>query len=72
MRRYRGVDEVKRSIAIALIRTAGYHNDSATFTRLYVENRISLKVAKRAFAEGRKLKAGGVGCTCLECQETTR
>ncbi len=59
---------MKRSMLIALLRIAGYHDDMKAFTRLYVENRIKLFKAKQAFAEGKQLRAGGVGCTCYECR----
>jgi hypothetical protein len=59
-----------RSMAIIHIRVAGYHADRATFTRLYVENRVSYEAAKRAYGEGQRMRAVGVRCMCSECAQT--
>ncbi len=58
---------MKREHLIAMIRTAGYHEDPATYTRLLVENRISFTRAKAAFAEGQRARENGVRCTCRTC-----
>lgn len=46
-----------RKQVLALIYTAGAENDIKAYTRLYIENRISLKAAKEAFEAGRKFGA---------------
>ena len=60
----------KREVAIALLRVAGYHQDSGEFVRLYVENRISYAAAKVAYRDGARQRAAGIGCGCYECKET--
>ncbi len=62
---------MKRKEAIALIKVAGYHNDSAAGTRLYIENRVSYQSYKDAYRLGQQSKAAGVRCTCQECQVAT-
>lgn len=62
---------MKRADAIAWIRIAGYHDDRAAFTRLYVENRVSYKAAQAAYANGRAQRAAGIGCTCHDCKEAS-
>lgn len=57
----------KREQALGWIRVAGYHEDSAAFTRLYIENRVSLAAAKEAFRNGRAQRAAGVPCSCRDC-----
>jgi hypothetical protein len=44
---------VTRTQAVKLIQFAGYHDDRATFTRLYIENGVSYENAKLAYARGR-------------------
>lgn len=46
-----------RKQALDAIRAAGASNDQRAFLRLYVENRISLSVAKSEFAAGRRFAA---------------
>ena len=53
--------------ALIALRIAGYHNDSKAFSRLYVENRISLLAAKQAWDEGRRQQHAGMPCTCDAC-----
>jgi hypothetical protein len=60
---------MKRSVLLSLIRVAGYHGDTRTFTRLLVENRISRAVADTAFLAGKRAKERGVPCTCHACKE---
>jgi len=55
-------------MALTYLRIAGYHGDRALWTRVYVENRIGYQTAKKAWAEGERMKANGVGCTCADCQ----
>jgi len=60
---------MKRSDALSALRLAGYHNDSRAFTRTYVENRISYRVAQQEWRLGVSAKLAGVRCTCFECKE---
>jgi hypothetical protein len=55
-------------VLTTLLRVAGYHEDRATFTRLYIENRISKKNADEAYRSGRQAKAAGVRCDCHDCK----
>lgn len=59
----------KRNDIIRQIRYAGYHEDRARFTRLYIENRISLTVAHREYNTGRRMRENGIPCGCAECQK---
>ena len=45
--------KLSRKAALAAIKAAGATNDQQTFTRIYVENRISYEVAIAAFREGK-------------------
>jgi hypothetical protein len=54
--------------ATTYLRIAGYHDDRAAFTRLYVENRISLPAAKEAYRSGQQAKKVGVRCDCNDCK----
>lgn len=49
------------------IRFAGYHGDTKQGTRLYIENRVSLKTFNLAYREGERAAAAGVRCTCFDC-----
>lgn len=57
-----------RKDAIRAIVYAGYHNDKATGTRLYIENRISFTVYTQAFNDGRRMRANGMRCHCHSCE----
>ena len=50
----------KRELTLAHMRVAGYDNDSGTWTRLYIENKISYAVAKQAWADGVRMREAGV------------
>lgn len=52
------------------MKVAGYHNDKATLTRLYIENRVSFTVANETFQKGVQARKNGVKCNCIECQKT--
>lgn len=58
-----------RKQILGWIKIAGYHQDSAKFIRLYIENRINFTVANKAYQEGYRLKLGGMKCTCTSCNE---
>jgi len=50
----------QRELTLAHLRIAGYDNDSATWTRLYIENKISYAAAKQAWAEGVRMREAGI------------
>jgi hypothetical protein len=58
---------MKRADAIALIRLAGYHQDSCTALRIYIENRINFATYKQAWREGNAARESGVKCSCYKC-----
>lgn len=60
---------MKRADALAWIRIAGYHDDTASYTRLYIENRVSYTAARAAFTAGRAQRAAGSRCTCSDCKK---
>lgn len=60
---------MSRSAILALMKVAGYHDDSLGFTRLYVENRISRKSADEQWASGKQMKKNGVPCGCYTCKQ---
>jgi hypothetical protein len=57
-----------RKNALDWIRIAGYHNDTAAFVRLYVENRVSRASADAAWLNGVAAKLNGVACSCRDCE----
>ncbi len=59
---------MKRDEALALLRYAGYHDDSGRFARLYTENRISYAVAMTQWRAGAAMRRDGVKCTCSDCK----
>lgn len=58
---------MNRSTALVVLRTAGYHDDRKTWTRTYIENRVSMRVANAEWQRGQGMKAAGVPCTCRDC-----
>lgn len=58
---------MKRSDALIYMRIAGYHNDTKSHMRLFVENRISREVADKAYRAGVAQKLAGVKCHCHQC-----
>lgn len=44
----------KRETALSLMRIAGYENDIRKWTRLYIENAVSLRAANEAWRLGRE------------------
>lgn len=50
----------KRELVLGHMRVAGYENDRKAWTRLYVENKISLAVAEEAWRNGRTAAAAHV------------
>lgn len=59
---------MNRKTALVTLRTAGYHGDSATWTRTYIENRVSRAKAGEEWQRGQQMKAAGVKCECRECK----
>jgi len=60
---------LKRRDALVLLRSAGYHSDVRSFTRLYVENRVSRPAADTEWRRGAAMRAAGVCCTCTTCRQ---
>ncbi len=58
-----------RQSLINRIMFAGYHDDTAAGTRLYIEGRISYPKYAAAFREGRRQAGAGVSCNCPECRK---
>jgi hypothetical protein len=56
-----------RKDVLSYMRIAGYHSDTAAYTRLYVENRISRAIAQEAWLSGVNAEKSGMKCTCLDC-----
>jgi hypothetical protein len=63
---------MKRADALNAIRFAGYHDDSRTAVRIYVENRISRAAYVGAWAEGQIAKQNGKPCGCPQCQREAK
>lgn len=61
---------MKRADALLRLEYAGYHNDTKTLVRLYIENRISYPTAQAAFKKGSTRRANGLKCHCRECNPT--
>lgn len=57
----------RRDLALATMRAAGYHEDRKTWTRAYVESRVSFPLAQRAFNDGQQAREQGARCRCYEC-----
>lgn len=62
----------KRERVLQAVKIAGYHEDRATGTRLLIEGRISMQSYNEAFNAGRRARAAGVRCECLDCQTERR
>ena len=63
------IGRMTRKRALAAIFAAGYHEDRKTFTRVYVENRVSFLAANREYIDGQIARRNGLRCTCHECQQ---
>lgn len=58
----------KRDIALAHMRSAGYHDDRRSFTRLLCETRsVSREVANESFRQGANMRESGIKCDCYLC-----
>jgi hypothetical protein len=58
---------VKRADALIVLAAAGYHADTRSFVRVYVENRIGYAAAQAAWRRGMAARAAGVKCLCRDC-----
>jgi transposase len=67
-----GESNMKRKDVLELIKVAGYHNDTKTHTRLYVENRISMSSANEYWSMGVQAKKNGIKCNCNSCHKQTQ
>src|SRR6266404_763357 len=59
---------MNRKAALGACRVAGYHDDTRSFVRAYVENRISYTSAKTEWNRGAQMKKAGVVCDCFFCK----
>ncbi len=59
---------MKRNDLINLLTFAGYHGDEAGWTRMVVENRVSIITAGRAYSRGIEARKAGTPCGCSECE----
>jgi hypothetical protein len=58
---------MKRADLLGALKFAGYHGDSAAWTRLTIENRISITAAGQAYARGIEARKAGMACGCSDC-----
>ena len=58
----------KKEMVLAQLRIAGYHEDKKEFTKVYIDNKISMLLATEAYNSGIKLKQKGMKCTCSKCK----
>jgi len=56
-----------RETVLRAMQVAGYHDDTARFTRLLIENRVAMAPAQAAFRLGKRAKLKGIKCSCPEC-----
>lgn len=59
----------KRQAWLIAARVAGYHHDSAAYTRLRVEARVAPQYLAEEWHRGIGMKAQGVPCDCSRCKE---
>lgn len=50
----------QRELTLSHLRIAGYDNDRGTWTRLYIENKVSYAIAKEALAAGVRMREAGI------------
>lgn len=63
----------RRDQLLAIIRVAGYHNDSRTAIRVHVENRsIGRAAYLAAWGEGMAQRERGMPCACPQCKREAR
>jgi hypothetical protein len=58
---------MSRNDLLACFRSAGYHNDQKSFTRLFCGNRINKQTANEQFNIGVQQRMSGTACSCYEC-----
>jgi hypothetical protein len=59
---------MNRKTALGVCMLAGYHDDTRSFVRAYVENRISYGAAKAEWNRGAQMKRAGMPCGCHSCK----
>lgn len=59
---------MKRKDALIFAKVAGYHSDSAWFTRLIIEARVNRQSMNDAYRNGFAAKLAGVRCECIDCK----
>lgn len=57
-----------KKTALVLAKVAGYHNDSALYTRVRIESRVSMNNLHKKWFQGQRAKEAGVKCDCRDCQ----
>lgn len=57
----------KRTVWLSRMRIAGFHNDSAAYTRLLIEAKVNRAELELAWREGVLLKQQGALCGCSGC-----
>jgi hypothetical protein len=58
---------MKRTDLLNALKNAGYHSDRAAWTRLVVENRVSVATAGGSYARGIEARKAGLRCNCGDC-----
>ncbi len=58
-----------RKHALAYARVAGYHADTAAFTRLICSCRVNRQAMNDAWHSGANAKLAGIPCGCYECKK---
>lgn len=59
---------MNRAQVLSAARVAGYHGDSATYTRLVIEHQVSRTDMRAAWTSGAAAKTKGVACDCRDCK----
>lgn len=62
---------MKRQHALDYAKFAGYHNDSANFTQLLIEARVSRQAMNDAWRLGAKARQNGMRCECFNCKRAS-
>jgi hypothetical protein len=63
---------MKRKDAIIYAKLAGYHSDSAWFTRLIIENRVNRQIMNDAWRNGISARNSGMRCECMDCKRSAQ
>lgn len=59
----------KRDVALTIAKSAGFHNDTRTFTRAIIERRVNREAMNAAWAAGVAARNSGGRCQCYECSK---